>query len=446
MCFKLGGNMFCIRCGKEIDNDSKFCPSCGGVVSNNNAKSNINKIEQKQHKRKSGFIRLLVVGALLMVALVVMLLFYSTNSQNSDIMQNSKLSIEETTEKTFIPDCGKTEYNTIGNTQANIQNGGYVASQGKWMYYVYTNSKWGTEDENYIYKEPLDGGNRELIFTSRSAISSLNVVGDYIYFCADGTIRRIRCDGENYTDFGLNSRYFYVWNNDIFYVKETKEINARECLYSLVQYNVETKDEVEIIEEVEPKFWALEDAGESVIVYWGEDFRDVVVRDEIPFYQVFYVETEKNNMNIWEEISSGGCPFFYPGSTNSIVDSEDKYVKNKCLYIGGDIYNLEFGDDNGLKYTKHRDEEKICFNDKHNLWEGMMNFIDQNIVAQGEQPGSFEGLFYCTEEEYMNEKYHVINSDIARYIHVAGDWIYYEEKDSNGIFRVKINGTGFEKL
>ena len=56
----------------------------------------------------------------------------------------------------------------------------------------------------------------------------------------------------------------------------------------------------------------------------------------------------------------------------------------------------------------------------------------------------FHGLIYCTLDEYLNNEYHVINSDKHGKILCAGQWIYYTCND--GVHRVKLDGSEYQEV
>lgn len=79
------------------------------------------------------------------------------NIVSEDIIVNVSLD--------FVPDCSKENYNKVGNTFSNLLEGGYVTSQGEWMYYV--RGGWGSLAAGHqeICKEPIEGGTPIVIYT-----------------------------------------------------------------------------------------------------------------------------------------------------------------------------------------------------------------------------------------------------------------------------------------
>lgn len=79
-----------------------------------------------------------------------------------------------------------------GNTQGNINNGGYAAIQGDWIYYS-TNIDY---DYGSLYKIKTDGSEKTKV--SDDNPSFINVVGDRIYYCNHTYV---------YGDVGFYSQY-----------------------------------------------------------------------------------------------------------------------------------------------------------------------------------------------------------------------------------------------
>ena len=46
--------MYCVKCGKQIDDDVKFCPNCGQVIGKEFARTNLNKVNTRERRKKSG--------------------------------------------------------------------------------------------------------------------------------------------------------------------------------------------------------------------------------------------------------------------------------------------------------------------------------------------------------------------------------------------------------
>lgn len=66
--------MFCAKCGREIENDSKFCPYCGANT-NINLEKNIVDSVQEQRKRK--YLRREKIEVVMVLAITAIFLLYN---------------------------------------------------------------------------------------------------------------------------------------------------------------------------------------------------------------------------------------------------------------------------------------------------------------------------------------------------------------------------------
>lgn len=332
----------------------------------------------------------------------------------------------------FISDCSEKNYNKVGNTMANILEGGYVTTQGDWMYYVLPQyGKWGLSDGRYgIYKEPIQGGSAQLIYVSQEEdmeIKYLNVIGDYIFF-QERTLKSIRTDGKELKDYGFYSKYgFYIMNEYIWYVKESV-LSATESEWFLTSYNMKTQEEEEGA-MIDPNFWGIEDTGESFVVYYGQDFSNTAI--EIEGKRRYYeIEFWESNYNM-ESVDNGLVSFDHIIEPHKYYKPLKKYLVNPMH-----IYNMP----NQVIVV-----QKEAYNNKNFYFDNSdINFIGDYIVGYGVVPGEYKGLSFCTIEEYMNDEYHYVNGDEAWKIFTAGDWIYYN--CNNGIHRVRLDGSGYQEM
>lgn len=96
--------MYCPNCGKEIDDNAKFCSYCGANLEEDNKKqtekeenSNITKQDNNQAKKPNVYIIVIAILAIALIGAVVMLL--SNNAGKGG--KASKESAEETTTKSL---------------------------------------------------------------------------------------------------------------------------------------------------------------------------------------------------------------------------------------------------------------------------------------------------------------------------------------------------------
>lgn len=110
----------------------------------------------------------------------------------------------------FVPDCSESEFNVIGNTTANIANGGIVATQGKYIYY---------SNHNLLMKYSTDNGLNVRICDDKPIY--INVIGHNIYYVNqnDGKIYSIRTDGSKRKCLvDSTCRYLHIKDDIMYYI------------------------------------------------------------------------------------------------------------------------------------------------------------------------------------------------------------------------------------
>ena len=75
----------------------------------------------------------------------------------------------------FLYDYGVISFKKVGNSIGNIRNLGYMAQNGKWIFFV-------NEEENCIYKVDKNGNDKEIILDNNGEIFGLNIYKNKLYF------------------------------------------------------------------------------------------------------------------------------------------------------------------------------------------------------------------------------------------------------------------------
>lgn len=147
--------------------------------------------------------------------------FYRMNNDGTNKVRLDGFKFEAVT----LPEEKNGKANYFGNSNGNINNGGFEASQGDVMYYTirYNNS-------SVLCKEKKDGSGR-VMFAFGNA-ESINVAGDWIYYkeygANDAKLFKIRTNGLNKTKLSddkiFNLRVvgdwvYYATYSDIYRIK-----------------------------------------------------------------------------------------------------------------------------------------------------------------------------------------------------------------------------------
>lgn len=110
--------MYCKHCGKEMEDDARFCPGCGKQTSEKVAATLYTDIEEvKKHKKhkKNGCIIWIIAGILLGVGC-------NAISDEPSSSQTTPTSVSSTTAPTTQPTTAPTEEPVIDITPAELYN------------------------------------------------------------------------------------------------------------------------------------------------------------------------------------------------------------------------------------------------------------------------------------------------------------------------------------
>ncbi len=117
-------------------------------------------------------------------------------------------------------------WGVMGNTPANIVNGGQLAESDGWVYY----------EMNGLYKIRVDGTEKTLLDSGEYRYRSINVVGDWIYYITD-CIYKMRTDGTEKERLDINDKVYSasVYGDWIYLNSENilSEVNYHERMYKV---------------------------------------------------------------------------------------------------------------------------------------------------------------------------------------------------------------------
>lgn len=129
--------------------------------------------------------------------------------------------------------------NDRGNYGNNLVNGGLAAEQGDWIYFANSSSY------NSIYKMRKDGTSNTKLYDGYC--SSINVIGDWIYFSNDYKLCKIKTNGTEYTkisdeniyNFSIIGDWVYFTNNGLIKMKTDGSAKVELCSDNISSFNIE---------------------------------------------------------------------------------------------------------------------------------------------------------------------------------------------------------------
>lgn len=133
---------------------------------------------------------------------------YSKKSESTE--EDKKLKSDKNLENK--KKCFYNQLKGVGNSNGNINEGGFATIKGEWIYFNYNRE---------LYKIKTNGS--FLTKISSDDARSINVVGDWIFYLVDRTIYRVDIYGENKSEiFKDNISKFIVKDNYIYAIISKK--------------------------------------------------------------------------------------------------------------------------------------------------------------------------------------------------------------------------------
>lgn len=354
--------MYCGYCGAEIEDDAVFCPSCGARTENSSKTG-----------RQSGNKKIKLIGIGLAAAAAVLLagIILFSNSRRKSLNSQIQCAVN------------------------NYQNGGIVATDGKWLYY---------QDKGLCRMRMKDGRNQDVI--------SSDIHPDKM-FCVNSTL------------------YFYNYPKLFKLLKAGKkgeEIGTDMLLENCFQTDGRTCYFADSSEGAMGVFTSREsDLSKKKRISSIYPTKILMYKDSL------YIVSGYNNINgeanknygVWKINKKGGKRLSLTGTCPSyVVFSQDK------------IYFTEEWEGTISAMTLDGDDPET--------FEGKRTAYGLNV--------SDDYIFYLAENDDYSVTVHrmdkdgkndiELNKDDSRCLNIIGDWIYYINKEHNDeIYKMSFDGS-----
>lgn len=342
----------------------------------------------------------------------------STNmSTNANTNTNTKpASPPKSSEPTTTPAAPKPQpvSYTYGNTSGNLTNGGAVASDGQYVYYL------NSSDGYKLYRSKPDGSAKAKI--SDSICSSLNIVGDWIYYSGgmrDPGIYKMKKDGSGKAlVVKAQTMGIAVVNDWIYYLERSAPDSEESALYKV---KTDGTGKAEIKFKSDNSLVSIDIQAVVAVENWI--YLPLANQSE-GRTQLYRVKTDGSAVQ--KVLNSS--PRFLSISDGWIYYSDETYKKlNKSKVDGSSektIYVIQ--DSNYNIYSI-------------NVFNGNVYFSNDT----GSEPTDKLGIYKMkTDGSELTQ----ILSGATKFLSIAADWIYFEAPVSsaptysNGVFQVTIGG------
>lgn len=353
----------------------------------------------------------------------------------------------------FISACSSSNGNEqkMGNTNANIVNGGSSVMRDDWIYFM------NFSDSNFLYKIKNDGTGETKVCDDTAYY--LNSYGDWIYYCngsENGRLYKIRPDGTERTMVSDTASINILVSNDwIYFIDYTDAENASD--YGKIfrmkadgsgkekindaaasAFNI-SSDWVYYISQNELKLYKVkvDGTGNTKVSDASISFFNILGD------KIYYVDSSDEKNNIWKMKTDG---------TDAVRLSEDKAttfnVSGEWIYYGNTL-----SDTAGVELKKMRidgseaavmnDDDSISIN-VHGDWLVYlsMDFTDFSVkqtIMKVDGTGRKDYLYKQTPEAQDTERYPMGEAVKAGDIAVTVNSVYATNIMEN-------NQPGFESV
>jgi len=422
----------------------------------------------------------------------------SASPASTTVPQETVLSTLSTTPKQSLkPTATPIPKNTIGNSAANLINGGSVTEQGDWIYYSYQNDQ--TNAFGSIWKIKKDGTGETMLYDR--AGGALNVIGDWLYFNAREEkttaskvlFQKMRIDGTGLTtitDAALT--YANVIGDWIYYINVVDQ-KVYKMRTDGSKNTAVTQDSVVRMEPTADWIYYTRktDNGTDTSVYMirtdGSDKKVLISKNgswTVDNGWIYYSEdngTFKKKINgtqtqkiynyFGASLSVKDGWLYFCDTNNRLQISKIRTDGTGYTKVGSDYsYNIQVID--GWIYYTPAMKDDFCRiridgtgkeiitpvfkSDNAAPTPAPVNTIGNsqgNIVNAGYAAQQGTWIYYRSDDGSLYKVQQgstaktKLCSDDVKYINVVGDWVYYQNlKDDGLIYKIRTDGTGRTKV
>jgi len=315
--------------------------------------------------------------------------------------------VQETSSMPTIEIQEQEVINTVGNTNGNLVNNGFVAGQGNWIYFDNYN------DHEYLYKMKTDGTG--LTRLNESSSGFINVIGDWIYYGCYASdkhgIYKIRTDGTEETKLTDENavRCLSVVGDWLYYVNDDDA-----CLYKM---KTDGSERSQILN--------------TPVVY-------MIVDGEWIYYNSLQIDATNVYSYIYKIRTDG--------TENALISTDGGYFWN---IVGDWIYyenngSLNNGDNLCKIKTDGTEQTQISADD---YGYSFINIVGDWVYYTHEGP--YVNSIYKSKLDGTNETVLCGPQKSAAaliYINIANDWIYFIDISDYKMYRIRTDGTGQEMI
>ncbi len=357
--------MFCAKCGEKISDGVSYCPTCGEKVVK--TEPTIDKKDTTSKRKIPKLIILLLIVFAVILSGVKAVTYIINTPSEKDIMLAAN----------------------------NLTNEGFVAGDGKWLYYY-------DDETDELYKCRLSDGKKKELIMSDVFIDEMFFLGNKLY------VSTISC----YYMIDPNSNETEEIPNTTF-TEGKFQTDGNMCYFDCFGSDVADGNLVSQ-KSNGTKAKTISSIESSRIMFDGDSL--------YVFSNYGLVNGEENQHEGITKMDSDGT------SQELIMDSCPKYFvfgDEKIFYIQDNyIYSMNYDGSNKQMFGEIKADAGL------NAYDGYVYFVDYNS-------GNI-----CKVEETGNYVSSVLNDCKCENINIVGEWIFYINlDDSSNVYKMKLDGT-----